>query len=374
MLIGWTSENGDLDAFLSLLLSCDAVGKSNRAQWCNADFDKLLAGARTTADPVERAHPGGRGPRHRRRPVAADGAGAHARRRADAEIGQRRGGRSARPSQFRESRHRGIVATRETHGIRGVAAAASRRQRQFPSCFRRAPAVEWRSTLPGLARRDRGIRGKGTNAAQAAASWRTYMKRTMYFAAAAVVALGFAGAAQAKTLTYCSEASPSSFDPSLYEDGNTLDAVLPIYDTLVKFKPGTTEVISVARGKVGHLIRWPDLHLPPAPWRQVADDRRLYAVARLQRRRRGLFVPSPDGRQHALEPIHPEDELPVLGRHGDAGSGRRCEEGRRRLHRHPDAEAAERADAGQPRDDLRLDRLQGIRRQAFGGWSGSLLV
>jgi dipeptide transport system substrate-binding protein len=69
------------------------------------------------------------------------------------------------------------------------------------------------------------------------------MKRTLYFAASAVLALGMAAGANAKTLTYCSEASPSSFDPSLYEDGNTLDAVLPVYDTLVKFKAGTTEIL-----------------------------------------------------------------------------------------------------------------------------------
>lgn len=42
VLLGWTSDNGDPGAFLSLLLSCDAVGASNRAQWCNAPFDDLV--------------------------------------------------------------------------------------------------------------------------------------------------------------------------------------------------------------------------------------------------------------------------------------------------------------------------------------------
>ncbi|HVY19047.1 MAG TPA: ABC transporter substrate-binding protein [Bauldia sp.] len=69
------------------------------------------------------------------------------------------------------------------------------------------------------------------------------MKRTLYYAAAAVLALGMAAGANAKTLTYCAEASPEGFDPALYEGGNTLDAVLPVYEGLVKFKPGTTEVI-----------------------------------------------------------------------------------------------------------------------------------
>jgi dipeptide transport system substrate-binding protein len=54
-LIGWTSDNGDPDNFLSLLLSCEAVGQSNRAEWCNEDFSKALAAARAATDPAERA-------------------------------------------------------------------------------------------------------------------------------------------------------------------------------------------------------------------------------------------------------------------------------------------------------------------------------
>ena len=50
VVIGWASENGDAASFLSLLLACDAVGKSNRAEWCNADFDKALAAARAAPD------------------------------------------------------------------------------------------------------------------------------------------------------------------------------------------------------------------------------------------------------------------------------------------------------------------------------------
>ncbi|MEX2201012.1 MAG: ABC transporter substrate-binding protein, partial [Dongiaceae bacterium] len=55
VLIGWTSDNGDPDNFLALLLSCDAVGISNRAQWCNAGFNELIEQAKTTADPAARA-------------------------------------------------------------------------------------------------------------------------------------------------------------------------------------------------------------------------------------------------------------------------------------------------------------------------------
>ena len=53
-LFGWTSDNGDPDNFLGALLGCDTVGISNRAQWCNSDFDKAVLDARKAADPGER--------------------------------------------------------------------------------------------------------------------------------------------------------------------------------------------------------------------------------------------------------------------------------------------------------------------------------
>jgi dipeptide transport system substrate-binding protein len=54
VVIGWTSDNGDPGDYLSLLLGCDAVGISNRAQWCDASFDDLLKQARATSDSAER--------------------------------------------------------------------------------------------------------------------------------------------------------------------------------------------------------------------------------------------------------------------------------------------------------------------------------
>ena len=66
--------------------------------------------------------------------------------------------------------------------------------------------------------------------------------RSMLLAGAAAVAMT-AGAAGAKTLVYCSEASPEGFDPAPYTSGTTFDASShPVYDQLVEFKPGTTEV------------------------------------------------------------------------------------------------------------------------------------
>jgi len=48
---------------------------------------------------------------------------------------------------------------------------------------------------------------------------------------------------QAKTFIYCSESAPEGFDPALYTTNNTWDASSEtIYDRLIEFKPGTTEV------------------------------------------------------------------------------------------------------------------------------------
>ncbi|PIV78317.1 MAG: ABC transporter substrate-binding protein, partial [Rhodobacteraceae bacterium CG17_big_fil_post_rev_8_21_14_2_50_63_15] len=52
-----------------------------------------------------------------------------------------------------------------------------------------------------------------------------------------------AGGVSAKTLVYCSEGSPEGFDPALYTAGTTFDASAhPIYNRLVEFKTGTTEI------------------------------------------------------------------------------------------------------------------------------------
>src|SRR5690554_2930245 len=61
-------------------------------------------------------------------------------------------------------------------------------------------------------------------------------------AATAVLALA-AGAAQAKTLVYCSEGSPEGFNPQLYTSGTTFDASSrPIYNRLFQAELGTTDL------------------------------------------------------------------------------------------------------------------------------------
>jgi len=55
VLLGWTGDNGDPDNFLAVLLGCDAVGGSNRAQWCNEEFDALIQEAKVQSSQEKRA-------------------------------------------------------------------------------------------------------------------------------------------------------------------------------------------------------------------------------------------------------------------------------------------------------------------------------
>ncbi|MBY8916679.1 ABC transporter substrate-binding protein [Nitratireductor sp. L1-7-SE] len=54
VLLGWTGDNGDPDNFLAVLLGCDGVGGSNRAQWCNEEFEGLIQKAKTLSSQEER--------------------------------------------------------------------------------------------------------------------------------------------------------------------------------------------------------------------------------------------------------------------------------------------------------------------------------
>jgi dipeptide transport system substrate-binding protein len=76
--------------------------------------------------------------------------------------------------------------------------------------------------------------------------------RTVFLPAAFLMA-GFANSAPAqtssktdsKTLVYCSEGSPSSFNPQLVADGTSLNTLHPVFNGLVEFEIGTTKVIPV---------------------------------------------------------------------------------------------------------------------------------
>jgi len=58
------------------------------------------------------------------------------------------------------------------------------------------------------------------------------------------VTVAFSAAGSAKTLVYCSEASPEGFNPSLYTSGTTFDASgRAVYNKLVEFERGTTKIV-----------------------------------------------------------------------------------------------------------------------------------
>ena len=61
---------------------------------------------------------------------------------------------------------------------------------------------------------------------------------------ATVLVSCLASAADAKILTYCSEAAPEGFDPAPYISSATFDASSQVfYNRLVEFEPGTTNVV-----------------------------------------------------------------------------------------------------------------------------------
>lgn len=55
LLLGWTGDNGDPDNFLHVLLGCDsAKDGTNRARWCNEEFNRLVVEAKQTTDVARR--------------------------------------------------------------------------------------------------------------------------------------------------------------------------------------------------------------------------------------------------------------------------------------------------------------------------------
>ncbi|HEY1386840.1 MAG TPA: ABC transporter substrate-binding protein [Dongiaceae bacterium] len=68
-------------------------------------------------------------------------------------------------------------------------------------------------------------------------------RRLLGAVAAAAIAFGFANAATAKTLVYCSEGSPENFNPQVNTTGTSFDTAYPVFNRLVEFKPGTTEIM-----------------------------------------------------------------------------------------------------------------------------------
>ena len=70
------------------------------------------------------------------------------------------------------------------------------------------------------------------------------MRAVSLFAAALLATTMLAaGPAMAKSLVYCSEGSPENFTPAINTTGTSLDAARGVYNQLVEFERGTTNVI-----------------------------------------------------------------------------------------------------------------------------------
>jgi dipeptide transport system substrate-binding protein len=67
-------------------------------------------------------------------------------------------------------------------------------------------------------------------------------RRLLGAVAAAALAFGFANAATAKTLVYCSEGSPENFNPQINTTGTSLDTHRPVFNRLVQMIPGTVDL------------------------------------------------------------------------------------------------------------------------------------
>jgi dipeptide transport system substrate-binding protein len=69
------------------------------------------------------------------------------------------------------------------------------------------------------------------------------VKRSALFAAICIPAMLAAASASSKTLVFCSEGSPENFYPGVNTTGTTFDANEPIYNRIVEFERGGTQVV-----------------------------------------------------------------------------------------------------------------------------------
>ncbi|MGE4132939.1 MAG: ABC transporter substrate-binding protein [Bdellovibrionales bacterium] len=54
MQLGWTTDNGDPDNFMGVLLTCGAIDAANYARWCNKEYDQFIAKAKLVTDMKKR--------------------------------------------------------------------------------------------------------------------------------------------------------------------------------------------------------------------------------------------------------------------------------------------------------------------------------
>jgi dipeptide transport system substrate-binding protein len=69
------------------------------------------------------------------------------------------------------------------------------------------------------------------------------VNRSILLAAVCAAALLASPAAFAKTLVFCSEGSPENFYPGINTTGTSFDGNEPIYNRIVEFERGSTQVV-----------------------------------------------------------------------------------------------------------------------------------
>ena len=189
------------------------------------------------------------------------------------------------------------------------------------------------------------------------------MKIAKILLTAAALAVVLGGSAYAKTLVYCSEASPANFDPGTTTGGNDYDAgARTVYNRLVEFKHGSTEV------EPGLAESWEisadgltyTFHLHPGvkfqttdfftPTRDFNADDVIFSFMRQQDDKSPWFTYLPNLSYDYYQGM----DMPKYTK-----EWKKIDDNTVQL----DADRAERSDARQPRHGFRLDPLQGIRRQ-----------
>ncbi len=130
--------------------------------------------------------------------------------------------------------------------------------------------------------------------------------RTLLAGAAALALIS--GAQAAGTLTVCTEASPDGFDQAQYESSVTHDASgKTIYDQLLHFKPGTTEVVPGLAEKweinpdgtvyTLHIRKGVKFHTTPwfKPTRELNADDVLWSINRVNDRKHPAYGAAKNG-------------------------------------------------------------------------------
>ena len=190
------------------------------------------------------------------------------------------------------------------------------------------------------------------------------MIKKLTFAAALAAATVLGGVANAKTLVYCSEASPAGFDPSPWSGGNDFDASSrTIYSRLVEFEHGKTSIMpglaeswTVSDDGLEYTFKLrPGVKFQTTdyftPTRDLNADDVIFSFER-QWKKDSPWFDIPAGHR-----------LGVLHRHGLPGAAQGNRQGRRPDRQVRAQQAGSRLPA-RPWHGLRLDRLEGICRPA----------